>query len=85
MNYDLDKLRALLNSPEGIELQRFLLDNVRELDSISNVPAPEHPYAKALALESQRAAHKKLQSILAQLGAIAETPQTFGGSKDFIM
>lgn len=85
MSYDLDKIRALLTSPEGVELMRFLEVHLTELDSIQNIPMPEHPYAKAVALEAQRTAYHKLARILSQLGVITGSLPQAPQSRDYAM
>lgn len=82
MNPDLDKIRALLNSPEGHELRDYLSSELASLRNIDTIAETEHPYAKAVQFEGQRMAFKKLARILARLAIFADEPMPVRDPRD---
>jgi hypothetical protein len=85
MTADLDKLRVLLNSPEGAELKQFLVSELLQLRLIDTIPNVEHPYAKAVALEGQKRAYESLKRTYAKLMELSEVLPTSPKSSDFAM
>ena len=61
-----DRIKNFLESPDGKELKRILIENILELENIQNIKELNSAEELALEIKAQQKAAKQLRKILSQ-------------------
>ena len=61
-----DRIKNFLESPDGRELKRILIENILELENIQNIKELNSAEELALEIKAQQKAAKQLRKILSQ-------------------
>jgi len=61
-----DRMKNFLESPDGRELKRVLIENILELENIQNIKELNNAEELALEIKAQQKAAKQLRKILSQ-------------------
>jgi len=61
-----DRIKNFLESPDGKELKRILIENILELENIQNIKELSNAEDLALEIKAQQKAAKQLRKILSQ-------------------
>ena len=64
---DYQRIKKTLDGQIGKDLKEFLMDEVRKLDSISNVKDLADPKHQAIEVKAQKKALEKLKGIFSQI------------------
>ena len=63
-NYNTERIKKVLDSEIGTELKRYLIDNAKELNRLSNIKDLSDPLEQTIELKSAKKSFEKFKEII---------------------
>ena len=80
-----DRIKNFLESSDGRELKRILVENILELENIQNIKELDNAGELALEIKAQQKAAKQLRKILSQFSNFEQSREKKGKDKYYIL